>query len=388
MQVDGAQIGLLVDGGIENLLASWSDAFSLFPYSSTLAGSTIVHDYHHPVAIRYTINSLIGLLRAAESRTVDLSESQVRAHAAAFLARQGERVVLPADRGLTALLHCELDVGAASLRAQVGALDEALAHGDATKLTMQDAAWILWGAAAARRAGVPEGADVARAAYRLITRELVNERTGLPRHSAQRYRRDIVSFGALTYFLRAMHEAATALGEEEAQRLFDAGVRRAIAMQGPRGEWPWMIDCRSATAFDFYPVFSVHQDSMAMLFLHPALERGLPGASEAIRRSLDWVFGNNEMAQPMFVERPFFAYRSIERAERAPRIRRYARSLRHRTSPSPATTGARHIRVNDECRSYHLGWILYVWSRPPEAVDGTEKGRTAGTPLAASQPLP
>jgi hypothetical protein len=386
--MESAQIRLLVEGSVENLLGSWSDTFSLFPFSSRFDGSTIVHEYTHPVAIRYTINSLIGLLAAAASQKVDLSEASVRALAAAFLARPPDRPALPADRGLATLLHCELDADATTLRAQVGALAEVLARGDATTLNMQDAAWILWGAAAARRAGIPEATDVVRAAYRLITRELVDECTGLPRHSARRYRRDIVSFGSLTYFLRAMHEAAAALGEEEAQRLFDAGVARAIDLQGPRGEWPWMIDCRTATAFDFYPVFSVHQDSMAMLFLHPAVERGLPGASEAIGRSVEWVFGRNEVAQPMFVERPFFAYRSIERAERAPRIRRYARSLRHRISPSPAATGARRIGVNDECRSYHLGWILYVWSSPPNALEAPRKTKAAGMPQAAVQPLP
>jgi hypothetical protein len=70
----------------------------------------------------------------------------------------------------------------------------------------------------------------------------------------------------------------------------------------------------------------------------------------------------------MFVERPFFAYRSIERAERAQRIRRYSRALRHRISPSPATTDAPRVHLNDECRSYHLGWLLYVWSNRPETL--------------------
>jgi hypothetical protein len=120
----------------------------------------------------------------------------------------------------------------------------------------------------------------------------------------------------------------------------------------------------------------VHQDSMAMLFLHPALDRGVPGANEAITRSLAWVFGENELGRPMFVEEPFFAYRSIERAERAQRVRRYARSVWHRLSPHPATPNARRVRLNDECRSYHLGWVLYVWSNRPETLDG-------GPPLAS-----
>jgi hypothetical protein len=366
--VDGAQVRLLLTGSVENLLATWSDTRALFPYSSRLHDSTIINEYQQPLAVRYTINSLLGLVEAAKAGTVDVSEPHVSALAAAFLARTDEREALPADRGLATVLRCAIGAEPTTLRAQVRGLAEVLADGDATTLNMQDVAWILWGAAAARHAGIAQGADVARAAYHLITRNLVDPGTGLPRHSARRYRRDVVSFGAFTYFLRAMHEAAAALGDERANRLFDAGVARAIAMQGPHGEWPWMIDARSGAPFDFYPVFTVHQDSMAMLF-HPALARELAGASDAIRRSLAWVFGDNEFGQPMFVERPFFAYRSIERGGRAPRIRRYARSLRHRIAPSPATTGARRTRLNDECRSYHLGWVLFVWSNRPEALE-------------------
>jgi hypothetical protein len=367
--IGGPDIPLLLAGSVENLLATWSESVALFPFSCKLEGSTIESDYSHSVAVRYTINSLLGLTEAARSGAVDFDERQLSPMADTFLARLNEHQLAPADRGLITVLSCALDAQQATVREQVGVLADVLAHADATQLNMQDVAWILWGAAAARHAGVAQAANVVRTAYELITRELVDDGTGLPRHSAHRYRRDIVSFGALTYFLRAMHEASLVLEEERPQRLFEAGVARTIALQGARGEWPWMIDARSGTAFDFYPVFSVHQDSMAMLFLHPALDRGLNGTGEAVTRSMAWVFGENELERPMFVERPFFAYRSIERAERAPRLRRYARALRHRLSPRPAAPDAPRVRVNDECRSYHLGWILYVWSTRPEALD-------------------
>jgi hypothetical protein len=45
-----------------------------------------------------------------------------------------------------------------------------------------------------------------------------------------------------------------------------------------------------------------------------------------------------------------------------PRIRRYLRGL-----GSPPTTDpprGRRLRINQECRSYHLGWVLYAWSDP------------------------
>jgi hypothetical protein len=372
--IDDAQVRLLLDGSAENLLATWSPDTALFPYASRLHGSTITNDYAHPLAVRYTVNSLLGLALAARSGTVDgPSEAEVQAMAGAFFAAGHGSRYQPADHGLATVLHCALGSSRATVATQVRHLQDALAGFARGPFTIQDAAWILWGAAAAHRAGIDGSADVVQAAYARITSDLVEPRTGLPRHSTERYRRNVVSFGALTYFLRAMHEAAATLGHADAERRFHAGVTRAIGLQGPQGEWPWMIDARTGTPFDFYPVFSVHQDSMAMLFLHPALDRGTPGAQKAIARSLGWVFGDNERGQRMFVEQPFFAYRAIERCDRGSqwrpylRARRYLRSLGHRLHPAPATLGAAVTRVNDECRSYHPGWILFVWSTRPEA---------------------
>ncbi len=86
-------------------------------------------------------------------------------------------------------------------------------------------------------------------------------------------------------------------------------------------------------------------------------------ASAATERSLRWNLGANELGAPMALTDPHpWIYRSIERVERAPRIRRYLRGI----GPPPRTAPPRaaHLRINRECRSYHLGWVLYVWSDP------------------------
>ena len=99
-----------------------------------------------------------------------------------------------------------------------------------------------------------------------------------------------------------------------------------------------------------------------MLFLHPALDGGLP-VSDAIEKSLAWVMGRNELSTPMIHDRPFAAYRSVERIERLPRARRYLRSASRSVSGAAGRSAeGRGVRINTECRSYHLGWILYVWS--------------------------
>jgi hypothetical protein len=83
----------------------------------------------------------------------------------------------------------------------------------------------------------------------------------------------------------------------------------------------------------------------------------------AIERSVRWNLGANELGARMVLTEPYpWIYRSIERVERAPRIRRYLRGVGPPpTSPPPPS---QRLRINRECRSYHLGWVLYAWSDP------------------------
>jgi hypothetical protein len=134
-----------------------------------------------------------------------------------------------------------------------------------------------------------------------------------------------------------------------------------LALQADDGAWPWLLDVRCGLPIDLYPIFSVHQDSMAMLFLFAARARGVPGTQEAIELSFRWNLGCNELHAAILQEHPYaWFYRSIERAERWPRARRYLRGLgrapRAYPPPSPG------VRLNRECRSYHPGWVLYTWS--------------------------
>ncbi len=145
-------------------------------------------------------------------------------------------------------------------------------------LDMQDLAWMLWGAAS--HAGEAAAREVADHAFEFI-RVLYTTPSGLPRHRLARYRSHIVSFGSLAYYLRALDEYATATGSAQARELFVAGVQRTLALQDPDGAWPWMIDVRSGLPFDRYPIFTVHQDSMAMLFLFPATDAQIAPAPAA-----------------------------------------------------------------------------------------------------------
>jgi len=366
--VDMAKLRRVLDGCVQNLRLVHRPKDGLFPYSSRLGGTPFVDDYRTPESFRYTINTLLGLLEAGRAGIAGLDVSDVEAMTRTFLAAHGHEIKSGADRGLLLLLLSELggfDQEAADTVTTLGPVV------GASGLNMQDLGWIVWGAAGATRVGVAGAAELGRRATALIHDEYVHPDSGMPRHTTDRYRRNVVSFGSFVYFLRAMSEASVTFEDSRSAELFRIGVDRALAFQGPLGEWPWMLDVRTGTPFDVYPVFSVHQDSMAMLFLLPALDAGVSRAAPAIERSLRWCFGENECGIEFYRYDPFFAFRSIERVDRWPRLRRYLRSLGYSVTKRPGVFGsAGSPRLNDECRSYHLGWILYAWA-----------GRLGATPV-------
>jgi hypothetical protein len=357
------RVAELVHGSVENLRATYRQSDGLFPYSTRLSNGRFVSDYATPGTVRYTINSLLGLAEAASAGIETVTRSEVDSMIETFLAEQLHRVDQAGDLGLLAVLasgHPSADGVAADAVARLGKTIETSGR----DLDLQSLSWTIWGGAAAARAGIDGAEQLARATADLVAEHFVDEHSGLPRHTTSRYRRRIVSFGAVAYYLRALHELERSFGDERSADAFRLGVERALSMQGPQGEWPWMIDARTGSSFDVYPVFLVHQDSMAMLFLLPAADAGVAGAPGAIRRSIAWGFGENELGTSCYRWSPFVAMRSIERVERAPRARRYGRALAYRLRPGRAAGfGKASVRVNPECRSYHLGWILYVWSR-------------------------
>jgi hypothetical protein len=350
----------------------------LFPYSTRPHGGGYVNDFGHPAAIRYSINSLLGLCAWAR-RSADGDVTETIRLVETFLKNHGERIEAPADLGLTLLLLAEGDLASTGRARDTLDRIRAMVRSETpTGQTMQDVSWLLWGLCGAASAGMDEARHLAEELGETILGRFVHAESLFPRHALTRWRGDVVSFGALTYFLRGMHELSSLTGDPRAARAFERGVGAICAIQGPLGEWPWLISVRRRITLDPYPVFAVHQDSMSMLFLLPALERGLE-VHGSTARSFAWVLGRNELRTPMYEHDPFVAYRSIERAERFPRARRYLRAI-PRSISGLAARGTREdrVRLNPECRSYHVGWILYVWSGRDEVP--TASRDVAGTP--------
>lgn len=352
------------------LRSMFDERTCLFAYSTALRDGRYVNDFRLPGAYRYTINSLAGIQRAQMFQDLGW---QVEPIIDRFLALHGSRMTNAADMGL--LLYVLAVAGHPEAERQLLRVERTVTDtGALLKLNVQDLSWLLAGLTKyAELSGTPRAEVGAQRCWSVLHQHYYNPRTALPFFDRSRYRLGFTSFGGIAYFLWSAAEFARVFNDRDASAAFHAGVRRIISLQGPRGEWPWFINARNGRVLDWYQLYSVHQDSMSMLFLLPAQDAGIPGVASAIEKSCSWLFGNNELGAAMVVDEPFFIYRSIRRKERLERERRYLRALRAklvgwRESPPPPS----RLEINRECRSYHIGWLLFAWA-----------GRNAGADLPA-----
>jgi hypothetical protein len=357
------QLGELGSASATLLRSMYDPDTALFPFSSRLGDRGVEHTFDHPHTIRYTINTLLGIQRAAASDGDDPLLRGSGPMVDRFLALHLDQTSNPADLGLLLLLLAEGGHDEELLGDLVDRISTTFANRPAGAFTLQELGWMLWGSSVAARLGAPRAEELAHGVFSLVDERFVDSESLLARHNLSRHRSRVVSFGGTVYFLRSAYEYGLLSGVRRPARLFESGVAKMLRLQGPRGEWPWMISVRTGIPLDFYPVFGVHQDSMAMLFLLPALDDGLVEDASAISRSLAWSLGDNELGEPMYGRDRFFAYRSIRRDQPFFRQRRFARSLARAVVDRPGSlTGGQGLVVNRECRSYHLGWILYAWA--------------------------
>jgi hypothetical protein len=112
-----------------------------------------------------------------------------------------------------------------------------------------------------------------------------------------------------------------------------------------------------------YPVYSVHQDAMAAMALLPATRLGVGDYRAAVATGVRWVTGDNELGRGLVDEPAHLIYRAIQRAggdadglagwSRPQLAAACVAALAGRSRPRP-----RRLEVLNECRSYHLGWLL------------------------------
>jgi len=246
--------------------------------------------------------------------------------------------------------------------------------------------WLLAGIGQAMRKGLAGGLeDIARRACAGL---LANRspRTGLFCFGESRLRRNFLrarmnrrlgSFAAQVYPIVGLAAYAAASGSEEVLQAALGCADRICQLQGPEGQWWWIYDVRTGGVAVRYPVYAVHQDAMApMALLWAARARGQPGRyASALNKGLDWLSRHPELPQAEMIDAERgVIWRAIQREDpartgafglgRGDRLRMAASAWTGWEDRRSFTGGFRR----NECRSYHLGWVLLAAALVEEAL--------------------
>jgi hypothetical protein len=197
--------------------------------------------------------------------------------------------------------------------------------------------------------------------------KLYNETTGLfYRHGrtgpTQCVSRRIACFANQVYPLMALAIHSPRSGCERSARIAKNLADLLCEHQGPLGQWWWLYDAAEGNVVDGYPVFSVHQDGMAPMALLEVATALSVSYEEQIDKSLKWIYGENELRSSLVLPEQGLVLRDIHR-QGVGRIRRMIQGglwvCGWRGEPKPAVESTSFV-MNQECRPYHLGWLLYA----------------------------
>lgn len=183
--------------------------------------------------------------------------------------------------------------------------------------------------------------------------------------------------------LAAFHLATGASPPEALGRV----AERIVEAQGPLGQWWWLYSSRTRKVLEGYPVYSVHQDGMAFLGLMELEKLGVGDFTEPLMLGLEWLSGANELGVDMVERDPPLINRCIQRVgsheDRAYGISRpnvtkvIARSFAPKAISDRNEAEPAELEVLHECRSYHLGWLLYADSLVQRAAALLRKTRSS-----------
>lgn len=319
--------------------------------------------------VLYSTVSLVGILsqnrRSADS-VLELGAAMDAAHAA--VARRG----VPGELA-NMVWACALagDGRGAELLARLAGTEPRLCPSG-------ELGQVLYGLVAGAGA-YPAGRDAAMSAAAACAEELLRRysaRAGVFRASPRRFppRRELLEarfahFAAQVYPLHGLTAHCLATGAEPPLALHGVAERIAAA-QGPLGQWWWLYSCRARVVVEGYPVYSVHQDGMAFLGLARLAELGAGDFGGALAKGLGWLDGKNELGAELIGGEPRLIPRCVMRAgsdadapygiSRANFAKAIGRSLAPRVGGDRTEAEPGRLEVLRECRSYHLGWLLYA----------------------------
>jgi hypothetical protein len=310
-------------------------------------------------SLRYTLIALLGLLRAEEhglEHGFHLGALRSR-----VLSELDSTELRPGDLGLA--LWAESRTGGDAVPELVGTLRALLDRHALEGLMSMEVAWMAIGLTeAGARGGLGAGEEIlARCREQLI--EARRPRDGLVTHVARGRRRRLPHFADQIHSLQALAQLARIRDDAEARAAARSIGELLLANQMPNGAWPWIYDPLRGTVVEPYELYSVHQDSMAMIAMHGLTEAtGEPRYRQVAVRSLDWNYGANELGVQMYDRGAEMIYRSIRRKQRFVRAHQARNAAATYVGAKMRQATPEGLEVNRAMRPYHLGWLLEAWA--------------------------
>jgi hypothetical protein len=353
-----AQNSLLVNYALGGLKRCWIPEHGRWSHIYHLDGRDRSNESVPPSDVFYTLNVLLGMSRVDEiPDSINVSEI--------FRRNVHQLTRIPVAKyafgmALWAAAELELDVPEDVVRD----LNSLLMEKNWRNFRAQDLGMLLTGIVAQARAGRKQWYHLAGPLFSFLS-ERYHSESGLFFDTASGFRRRFASFATQTYLTIACYHYGEFAGNPTAIAMANACTRKLIALQGPRGEWPWFFDAQHGRVIDFYEVYSVHQYGMAPALLECAERHDVQEARAALIKGFKWVFGENQLGKSMLIPELQLSIRSqVRKSELHTKKMRVLRAVRNAylgrssTLIDPADVGLRL-----ECRSYELGWILWSFGQ-------------------------
>jgi hypothetical protein len=311
-------------------------------------------------SIRYTAIVAIGLANEPESTVREVLRGDHLTHVTSRLLRPGD-IADTTNLGDIALVYWAArsaeDPRADAALAQLGKLLNQTEQHETVGL-----AWAL--AALCDGAEAGQAAELRDEALRRLTQayrdrsQLFAHQTGSNRIGLRGH---VACFADLVYPIYALARYHVVTSDLESLRL----ANRLCSLLGTAGQWWWHYDVRTGRILERYPVYAVHQDAMAPMALFALTEAGGRDHSEAIAKGLAWLESAPELDGGSLIdESAGVIWRKVARREPRKFVRR-AQAVAARIHPTLRWPGMNVLFpaevIDDECRPYHLGWLLYAW---------------------------
>ncbi len=178
-------------------------------------------------------------------------------------------------------------------------------------------------------------------------------------------RAHVSCFADFVYPVQALSHYHQATGNARAAEVATSCAENMCRLQGPEGQWWWHFDVRTSQVVERYPVYAVHQDSMAPMSLFAVAEACGRDHSKSIEKGLRWLANPAEKIESLIDTNRNVIWRKVARREPGRGVRglQAAASRLHPSVRLPAVDIAFPPNTVDwESRPYHMGWILYAWS--------------------------